>query len=96
TGAYMSGLLRERSGPFSLETAVHLKDLTPENVEEHLIPTDSVLPFPSLTVEDTRYFQGVRLPCAHEDGLYKIYSAEGFYGLGRVEGGELRPEKKLC
>ena len=96
TGAYMSGLLRERSGPFSLETAVHLKDLTPENVAEYLIPTDSVLPFPSITVEDTRYFQGVRLPCAREDGLYKIYSAEGFYGLGRVEGGELRPEKKLC
>ena len=96
TGAYMSWLLRERSGPFSLETAVRLKDLTPENVGEHLIPTDSVLPFPSITVEDGRYFQGVRLPCAREDGLYKIYSAEGFYGLGRVESGQLRPEKKLC
>lgn len=96
TGAYMSGLVRERSGPFSLETAVRLSDLTPENVAEHLIPTDSVLPFPSIAVEDKRYFQGVRIPCAREDGLYKIYSAEGFYGLGRVEGGELRPEKKLC
>ncbi len=96
TGAYMSGLVREGSGPFSLETAVRLSDLTPENVAEHLIPTDSVLPFPSITVEDKRYFQGVRIPCAREDGLYKIYSAEGFYGLGRVEGGELRPEKKLC
>ena len=96
TGAYMSGLVREGSGPFSLETAVRLSELTPENVAEHLIPTDSVLPFPSISVEDKRYFQGVRIPCAHEDGLYKIYSAEGFYGLGRVEGGELRPEKKLC
>ena len=96
TGAYMSGLVREGSGPFSLETAVRLSDLTPENVAEHLIPTDSVLPFPSISVEDKRYFQGVRIPCAREDGLYKIYSAEGFYGLGRVEGGELRPEKKLC
>ena len=96
TGAYMSGLVREGSGPFSLETAVRLSDLTTENVAEHLIPTDSVLPFPSISVEDKRYFQGVRIPCAREDGLYKIYSAEGFYGLGRVEGGELRPEKKLC
>lgn len=96
TGAYMSGLVREGSGPFSLETAVRLSDLTPENVAEHLIPTDSVLPFPSITVEDKRYFRGVRIPCVREDGLYKIYSAEGFYGLGRVEGGELRPEKKLC
>ncbi len=96
TGAYMSGLVREGSGPFSLETAVRLSDLTTENVAEHLIQTDSVLPFPSITVEDKRYFQGVRIPCAREDGLYKIYSAEGFYGLGRVEGGELRPEKKLC
>ena len=96
TGAYMSGLVREGSGPFSLETAVRLSDLTPENVTEHLIPTDSVLPFPSISVEDKRYFQGIRIPCAREDGLYKIYSAEGFYGLGRVEGGELRPEKKLC
>ena len=96
TGAYMSGLVREGSGPFSLETAVRLSDLTPENVTEHLIPTDSVLPFPSISVEDKRYFQGIRIPCAREAGLYKIYSAEGFYGLGRVEGGELRPEKKLC
>ena len=96
TGTYMSGLVREGSGPFSLETAVRLSDLTPENVAEHLIPTDSVLPFPSISVEDGRYFRGVRIPCAREDGLYKIYSAEGFYGLGRVEGGELRPEKKLC
>ena len=96
TGAYMRGLVREGSGPFSLETAVRLSDLTPENVTEHLIPTDSVLPFPSISVEDKRYFQGVRIPCVREDGLYKIYSAEGFYGLGRVEGGELRPEKKLC
>lgn len=96
TGAYMSGLVREGSGPFSLETAVRLSDLTTENVAEHLIPTDSVLPFPSITVEDKRYFRGVRIPCVREDGLYKIYSAEGFYGLGRVEGGELRPEKKLC
>ena len=96
TGAYMSGLVRKGSGPFSLETAVRLSDLTPENVAEHLIPTDSVLSFPSITVEDKRYFRGVRIPCAREDGLYKIYSAEGFYGLGRVEGGELRPEKKLC
>ncbi len=96
TAAYMSALVREESGPFQIETAVRLKDLTPETVSGHLIPTDSVLPFPSMTVEDERYFQGVRLPVKREDGLYKIYSAAGFYGLGRVEGGELRPEKKLC
>lgn len=96
TEAYMSGLVREQSGPFMKETAVRLKDLTPENVLDYLIPTDSVLPYPALNVTDARYFQGVYIPVEHEDGLYKIYAAEGFYGLGRVEGGLLRPEKKLC
>ena len=96
TEAYMSGLIRERSGPFTKENAVRLQDLTPENAANYLIPTDSVLPYPALNVTDARYFQGVYIPVEREDGLYKIYAEEGFYGLGRVEGGLLRPEKKLC
>ena len=96
TEAYMSGLVREQSGPFTKENAVRLQELTPENVANYLIPTDSVLPYPSLNVTDARYFQGVYIPVEREDGLYKIYAEEGFYGLGRVEGRLLRPEKKLC
>lgn len=96
TAGMMSSLRRTRSGVFSEETAVPLERLTPENLKEYLIPTDSVLPFPAKEMEDERYYRGVRFEVGWEDGEYKIYRGGEFYGTGVVEGGVLRPGKKLC
>lgn len=96
TKAYMSGLVRTRSGVFSQETSVPLERLTEENVVDYLIPTETVLPYPKMTVTDARLYQGVKLPCREADGLYKLYDAEGFYGIARVSDGEVKTEKKLC
>ena len=96
TQGYTSGLCRTASGIFTEETSVRLVDLTPENWREFLIPTESVLPFPALDEVDERYFAGVRLPADAADGRYKIYRKGEFYGVGIVEDGVLRPEKKLC
>ena len=63
---------------------------------QYLIPTDMVLPFPALDVQDGRIFQGVRVPVDVADGQYKLYRGGEFYGLARVEEGLAHAEKKLC
>lgn len=96
TGAYMTKLIRTKSGIFTAETAVPLDVLTPENVGEYLIPTDSVLPFPVLECADERLYHGVHIGTEAADGRYKLYREGEFYGLALVENGILRTEKKLC
>lgn len=96
TKGYMSALRRTQSGVFTLETAVSLSKLTPENIGEYLIPTESVLPFPALQCDDARIFNGVRVPASQDDGRYKLYENGVFYGLALVENGFARAEKKLC
>ena len=96
TKAYMTMLRREKSGVFTAETAVPLEELTENNVREYLIPTDSVLPFPEMRSEDVRLLNGMSLPSDEEDGVYKFYFEESFYGLARVQAGQVKLEKKLC
>jgi len=38
TGAYMSGLRRTRVGAFQLDNAINMQELSPEVIQEHLIP----------------------------------------------------------
>ena len=96
TQGYMTYLRRTRSGPFCEDAAVRFETLTPENLTDFIIPTDSVLPFPALDVTDERIYHGVAIPCDSEDGRYRLYRGGEFYGLAAVEGGMLRTEKKLC
>ncbi len=96
TLGYTTMLRRTRSGIFGEETAVPLDALTPENWENYLIPTDMVLPFSVMEINDARYYNGVPFPVGEADGTYKIYREGVFYGTGIVEAGILRPDKKLC
>lgn len=96
TKGYMSALRRDASGVFSKETAVKFGLLTAENVAEHLIPTETVLPFPPLRNADVRIFNGVRVECGEADGRYKLYRDGEFYGIAEVENGFARAVKKLC
>lgn len=96
TQGYTTSLRRTASGIFSEESAVPLSVLTPENFEKYLIPTDMVLPFAVMEVNDARYYNGLAYPVDEADGTYKIYREGAFYGTGVVEGGILRPDKKLC
>ena len=96
TKAYMTMLRREKSGVFTAETSVPLESLTEKNVHEYLIPTDSVLPFPEMKSDDKRLLNGMSLPSEYQDGVYKFYFEESFYGLARVQAGQVKLEKKLC
>lgn len=100
TVAAMSALVRTASGPFTIENAVPTGELTAENLQSHIIPTDSLLPFESIypTGRDAkRLFNGMGTECDLADGTYKIYGEDcSFYGLAGVENGILKVRTKLC
>lgn len=103
TNAVMSALRRTQSGVFTLANAVPFsvleKDLAVEELIEYLIPTESVLPFAKLSVnerEETRLLHGLAVETDERDGLYKLYQGEAFYGLAEVQNGKAKAKTKLC
>jgi tRNA pseudouridine55 synthase len=100
TSAAMSSLVRSASGIFTIENSVKTCDLTKENIEEFIIPTDSVLPFDAIYPEGNdakKLFNGLAVNCDLPDGTYKIYREDKqFYGLAFVRGGSLKVGSKLC
>lgn len=54
TKAVMSGLRRTKSGYFKIEEAVPFDALAGENIEELLIPTESVLPYETIVLNGPR------------------------------------------
>ena len=103
TKAVMSSLLRTQSGVFTLEKAIPFslleKDPPIEELERYLIPTESVLPFDVLSLDNKqaeRLYNGQRIAVEEVDGLYKIYKDGGFYGIGEVLNGLAKAKTKLC
>lgn len=96
THAYMSALERTASGIFTIENAVTLGELTKENIQSYLIPTEEVLAYPALNLESERVFNGLKERVEKEDGLYKLYRRGEFYGIASVADGLAKAEKKLC
>jgi tRNA pseudouridine55 synthase len=100
TKAVMSALVRTASGPFLLENSVKTTTLTPDNVQNFLIPTESVLPYADIFVDDKqqkKLLNGVAVPTDQPNGMYKFYAPDGsFYGLAEALDGILKIRTKLC
>ncbi len=103
TKAVMSALRRTQSGVFTLENAVPFSffenEPSAEELERYLIPTESVLPFARLELKDIqekKLLQGQQVRVEVEDGTYKIYENERFYGLAEVQDGKAKAKTKLC
>lgn len=103
TKAVMSALRRTQSGCFTLENAVAFsvleQDPTIEELQNLIIPTESVLPFDRLLLEGKnkeKIFNGLAVETAQKDGLYKLYKDEAFYGIAEVIGGKAKAKTKLC
>lgn len=99
TSAVMSELRRTKSGVFFAENAVKIDEITPENVNEYLIPTESVLPFARLDVSERdreKLLNGLSVQTDAPSATYKFYRGEEFYGLATVENGLVKLTKKLC
>ena len=99
TSGLMSALRRTKSGIFTLENAVNVEDLTEENIQKMVIPTDTVLPFPVLELtspKKDKIFDGVAIPTDSPDGEYKFYRDGVFYGIAEVVNGKAKIKTKLC
>lgn len=97
TQGLMSALTRTKSGCFTLENAVSPDELTEENIESYIIPTENVLPLPRLSAgENNRVFTGIKTAADAADGEYKLYRGDTFYGLAEVKNGMFGAVTKLC
>ncbi len=103
TKAVMSALRRTKSGIFTAENALPFSffegEPSVEELEKYLIPTESVLPFARLELnekQEKKLLQGQRVCVEVQDGTYKIYEDERFYGLAEVRDGKAKAKTKLC
>ena len=103
TKAVMSSLLRTQSGCFYLDKAIPFSllesDPAIEELEKYLIPTASVLPYADLLLDEKqtiKILQGQQVRVEEADGLYKLYNADGFYGIAEVANGLAKAKTKLC
>ncbi len=99
TCAIMSSLVRTESGGFTIEDSVKSELLTPENIKSYIIPTQTLLPYDDFyptASEAKKLFNGISVETDMSDGLYKIYSNDGFYGIAEVANSNLKIRTKLC
>ncbi len=103
TNAVMSALRRTQSGIFATGNAISFSvfeaDPTPAELEKYILPTDSVLPYPTLAVSGKNHaklLNGMKVVAETEDGLYKFYNEDGsFYGIAEVREGWIKLKTKL-
>ena len=103
TNAAMSALRRTQSGIFTEGNAIPFSvleaDPTPEELEKYIIPTESVLSYPTLTASEKqriKLLNGMTVSAENEDGLYKFYNEDGsFYGIAEVKAGWAKLKTKL-
>ena len=103
TNAVMSALRRTKSGIFEIGQAIPYslleQDLPVEELEKYVIPTENVLAYPILALQGKqveRFFNGVLVDVDEQDGLYKIYKDDKFYGIAEVQKGKAKAKTKLC
>ncbi|MBQ5930240.1 MAG: tRNA pseudouridine(55) synthase TruB [Clostridia bacterium] len=103
TKAVMSALCRTQSGVFTLPNAIDFADLEKDPdlswLQANILPTQDVLPFTDLRLPEkdmAKLFNGMTVFTSAEDGTYKIYQGESFYGLAEVKNGRAKAKTKLC
>lgn len=102
---HMSFLLRTRVGNFQLEDALTLEEIESlsqsNQLEERLLPLDYPLGhYKEIVLEDRHYgpiTNGVKIKVEGglEDGIYRVYCADKFIGLGVIESGIVKMRKVL-
>ncbi|MGB8516315.1 MAG: tRNA pseudouridine(55) synthase TruB [Gallionella sp.] len=103
-GAHLTALRRTAIAHFDLHDGYTLAQLTEMSDEQRLVrllPVDSLMPnMPKLHLDDVqikRMAQGQRLglDTGLSDGRIALYGAQGFIGVGLLQGRRLAPERLL-
>jgi tRNA pseudouridine55 synthase len=92
----MSALCRTASGVFNIENGVTVQDfIDSENAEKYLLPADIAVDFPKLILtgkQAQKILDGVYEDYGFNDGIYRVYNQEDFWGVGKAEQGKLKIE----
>ena len=92
--AVMSGLIRTKSGKFSIENSVSTEEiLRSSNPEKYIIPADFAVDYEKLILEDRqakKILDGVYEDYGFRDGIYRVYNNDKFWGIGESQQGILR------
>lgn len=100
TGAYLTTLRRTRVGHMTIEYAVPLEDLAPDNLVNHIIqPRHVVAHLPGLKVseeERSLVCNGGRLERYAVGGSFRVEAGEELLAIYRDEGEVSRAEVVLC
>ena len=94
TLAVMSKLERTRSGIFTIENGVGVEEFkNSDTPEKYIIPSDEAISFPKVKLTNekaTRILNGLFDRYDLEEGYYRVYNEEDFWGVGEVKEGILR------
>lgn len=102
-GAAVAGLVRTRVGPYRLEAAVAWSDLqearTGQGLRPRILAAETALgAMPEVRLAPggaARFRHGQPAP-GPGTGLVRVYGEDGFFlGVGRAEGGAVRPERLI-
>lgn len=95
-GATLTALCRTKTAGFCIDKCVDLDVLTPENIENYILPADTVVDYmPLLSVTEkqaVRFSNGGQLSLERikyndfsDNTLYRVYFGQRFLGLGRAD-----------
>lgn len=94
TVGLMTALERTVSGVFSLQNAVKLEEfLASDEPEKYIIPVDEVISYEKIRLTKTeaeRLLNGLYDKYPFPEGLYRVYSEDDFWGVGKVENGFIK------
>ena len=94
TCGYMTALERSAAGIFNRGNSVTVEEfINSDNPKQYIIPADEAVSFPKLkltTVQAQRLINGLYDEYPVEEGFYRVYSVDDFWGIGEIFGGILR------
>lgn len=99
TKAIMTSLIRTKSGFFSINDAKTLDELTKDNWQNFLIPSETVISYPQAEffgIAAKRLSNGLTQPFDGENGLYRLWLDGEFYGIAQAINGTIKTKTKLC
>lgn len=102
TIGHMIELQRVQVGEFNISNSVSLEQIqnNPTELEKHLITIEDIFKDKEIINLDNKKLQlflnGVQLNFNKEEGVYKIYNANKFIGIGCVKDNKLKRDIVLC
>jgi tRNA pseudouridine55 synthase len=94
-GACMSALNRIKVGGFDIKNSKTIDNITENDLIDSEEPLQIYQAIYLENDEGKKYMNGVKIKTEENDGLYRIYLDNNFFGIGKIEKGILKSEKCL-